>query len=201
MPSKGVPTGRLERELRKLYLRWLAGLPRHEHDLDAYLAKFERDSRALITRMGGQIASLGALADFPVPKTLALSPRAGVIYDGIKQAAISAGITAGLNAKDVARQILAAGIDKGYRQLERLARTETVSAYWQNTWDSTRNLDDIVLLWSAEIGPRTCDFCLDNDGKIVEDDTLRDHPNGRCTLRPVRADRVPAGTGYAQGWT
>jgi hypothetical protein len=185
-----IPTGALERKLRKLYLQWLAGVPKHEADTDAYLGVFEKKSRALITRMGGQVASLGALAGFPVPKTLELSPRAGVIYDEMKQAAISAGITAGLNSKDVARQMLNAGLDKNYRKLERLARTETVSAYWKNSWDSIADLPLLVMVWGAENGHRTCDYCLSRDGLVVEDGNIRDHPNGRCTPIPTLRSQV-----------
>lgn len=184
-----VPTSRMERELRKHYLQWLAALPRHENDLQAYIDKYQKESLAIISKLGGHAASLGALADFPVPKTLDLSPVAGVVYDQMKQAAISASITAGLNAKDAARQMLHAGLDKSYRRLERLARTETVSAYWNNQWDSTDGLG-LVMVWSSEDGPRTCDYCRSRDGLVVEDRTIRDHPNGRCTLIPTFPSRV-----------
>lgn len=198
-----VPTGKLERELRKLYLRWVMGLPRHEGDMLAYIDRFRVDSERLIARMGGNVSRLGAyFADFPAPRELQLSPMAGVIYDQMKQAAISAGIASGLQATDVARAMLRAGMDKSFRRLNRLARTETVSAYWKNQWDSTRGLD-LVMVWSAESGPRTCDYCLDREGLVVEDPNIRDHPNGRCTLLPVVAHRVnyrgtlqPDGTVY-----
>ena len=145
-----VPTNRLERELRKLYLQWLAKLP-NQKDVPSYIDKFQRDSTRLISRMGGQVASLGALADFPVPRTLELSPHVGTVYDEMKQAAIKASITAGLNSKDAARQMLNAGLDKSYRRLERLARTETVSAYWKNSWDSVADLPLLVMVL-ARIG-------------------------------------------------
>ena len=184
-----VPTSRMERELRKLYLQWLAGLPYHQ-DIQTYLEEFELKSRKLIARLGGQVASLGALADFPVPKTLELSPVANVVYNEMKQAAISASITAGLNARDAARAMLNAGLDKGYRRLERLARTETVSAYWKNQWDSTADLPAIVMVWGAENSKKTCDYCQSRDGLVVEDPNIRDHPNGRCTLIPTVRSRV-----------
>lgn len=195
-----VPTGRLERELRALYLRWLFGLSRNQGDLETYLAKFEADSRALIKRLGGRTAALGALADFPAPKTLELSPVAGVVYDQMKQAAISASITSGLQATDAARQMMRAGLDKSFRRLNRLARTETVSAYWKNTWDSVSDLPTIVLVWGAESSKRTCDYCLQRDGLVVEDPNIRDHPNGRCTLIPTPRSRVAyKGTLQADG--
>lgn len=189
-----VPTNKLERELRKLYLQWLAGFPTHP-DTEAYLAEFEKASRALISRLGGQAASLGALAGFPVPKTLDLSPVADYVYNQMNQAAISAGITAGLNATDVARQILNSGLDQGFSRLNRLARTETVRAYWGNQWDSSQGLD-LVLVWSAEDG--ACEECLANDGMVVDSPDIQDHPNGRCTLVAKRPDRVPEDTKTVQ---
>jgi hypothetical protein len=179
----------MERELRALYLRWLAGLPYHQ-DITAYITEFELSSRSLIRKLGGHAASLGALAGFPVPKTLELSPTAGVIYGEMQQAAISASITAGLNATDAARAMLNAGLDKSFHKLNRLARTETVSAYWKNGWDSVSDLPDIVMVWGAEESKRTCDYCLSRDGLVVEDANIRDHPNGRCTPIPTHRSRV-----------
>lgn len=194
-----VPTNLLERDLRKLYLQWLAGLPRHQDDLATYISLFESQSKALIIRLGGQTASLGALAGFPVPKTLELSPAFGVVYDEMKQAAIKGGIAAGLNATDVARQIVNAGLDQGFNKINRLARTETVSAYWKNTWTSTADTG-LVLVWGAENGARTCDYCLVRDGLVVEDPDIRDHPNGRCTLIPTLRSKVDyKGTLQADG--
>ena len=195
-----VPTNQLERELRKLYLRWLVGLPSHEADLAAYIEEFERSSRALIGKLGGQVASLGAYADFPVPKVLELSPRAGVIYNEMYQAAIRSGIASGLNATDTARQIINAGVGQSFNQLNRLARTETVSAYWKNSWDSVAELDELVMLWGSEISAKTCDYCISRDGLVVEDEDIRDHPNGRCTLIPtLRSKVIYKGTLQADG--
>lgn len=184
-----VPTGQMERELKKLYLNWVKGIPSHEARLDEYIDVFGKKSSRLIERMGGHAASLGALAGFPAPKLLELSPVAGLIYDEMKQTAIQAAISIGLNAKDTARAMLQGGLDKSYRRLERLARTETVRAYWKNSWDSVEGLG-LVMLWSAEAGPRTCDYCLSREGLVVEDRNVRDHPNGRCTLLPTLASRV-----------
>jgi hypothetical protein len=179
----------MERELRKAYLRWLGGLST-QTDVPAYIRQFQRTSTTLIQRLGGQAASLGALAGFPVPKTLELSPFLGKVYDDMQQAAISASITAGLNSRDAARQMLNAGLGKSYRKLERLARTETVSAYWKNQWDSTADLPLLVMVWGSEESKRTCDYCLSREGLVVEDSAIRDHPNGRCTLIPTLRSRV-----------
>lgn len=195
-----VPTGKLERELRKLYLQWLSNVHRHEGDMEAYITQFRVRSEALIARLGGDVARLGVyLADFPAPRFLELSPVAGVIYDSMQQAAIQAGIATGLGARDTARAMFMAGLDKSFHRLTRLARTETVSAYWKNQWDSTAGLP-LVMVWSSETGPRTCDYCLDRDGLVVDDPSIRDHPNGRCTLVPTLPARVAyRGTLQADG--
>lgn len=185
-----VPTGKLERELRKLYVQWVAGLPAHQHDLAAYIEEFRRKSLALIARMGGDIARLGVALDFPAPRQLALDLVAGKVYDEMQLAAIRASIATGLNSQAAARAMLRAGMDVSYRKLVRLARTETVRAYWRNQWDEAAGLPDIVMLWSSESGPRTCDWCLSRDGLVVEDQSIRDHPNGRCTLAPTLRSRV-----------
>lgn len=184
-----VPTGRMERELRALYLRWLAGLP-NAQDLTAYIALFEAQSRALIANLGGRAASLGALADFPAARYLELSPVAGVVYNQMEQAAIQAGLMAGLATRDTARQLLLAGLDKSFNRLKRLARTETTNAYWQNTFRSTEKFPNLVLVWSSETTPRTCDWCRSRDGLVVDDPNIRDHPNGRCTLIPTLRSQV-----------
>lgn len=185
-----VPTGRMERELRALYLRWLASLPADPGSAAGEVARFAQESSALIARLGGQVASLGALAGFPTPKLLELSPHAGTVYDAMKQAAIQASIQAGISSKEAARVMFRAGMDKSYRRLERLARTETTSAYWKNGWDSVAALPAIVMVWGAENGKRTCDYCLSRDGLVVEDPNIRDHPNGRCTLIPTLRSQV-----------
>ena len=187
MPT--IPTGRMELELRRLYVRWLSRLS-DETNMDKAVDRFEKQSTDLIEKMGGRTAMLGALADFPAPKRLDLSPHIGTIYSDMKQAAIQAGIQAGLNASDVARAMFRNGMDKSYHRLNRLARTETVSAYWKNAWDSIADLPDIVMVWGAESGPRTCQWCLERDGMVMESSALRDHPNGRCTPIPTLRSTV-----------
>jgi hypothetical protein len=173
-----------------MYLRFLRGLAFDSSNLYDRLASFNRRAIALIESMGGQIASLGALADFPVPKELDLSPHMGTIYNDMQQAAISASITAGTNSREAARAMFAAGLDKSFRKLERLARTETVSAYWKNAFDSVADLPDLVMVWGSENGPKTCEWCRERDGLVMDSPSLRDHPNGRCTPIPTLRSRV-----------
>ncbi|QWS69671.1 MuF-like minor capsid protein [Microbacterium phage WilliamStrong] len=185
-----VPTGEMERELRKLYLRWVSGLTIDSSDLPGKITTFQAQSEALIARLGGRTAALGALGDFPAPRLLELSPHAGTVYNQMQQAVIQAGIMAGISSKEAAQAIFRAGMDKSYRRLERLARTETTSAYWKNSWDSIADLPALVMVWSSERGPRTCQWCDARDGLVVDDPNIRDHPNGRCTLIPTLRSQV-----------
>lgn len=188
MPT--IPTNKMERELRALYLRWLRGLSYDSSNLPDKINAFERQSLDLIERLGGQTASLGALADFPVPKRLDLSPRVGTIYSDMQQAAIQAGIIAGQQSTDTARKMFNAGMDKSFNRLNRLARTETTNAYWQNAFNSIADLPLLVMVWGSEDGPRTCPWCRERDGMVMEDSNLRDHPNGRCTPIPMLRSQV-----------
>lgn len=188
MPT--IPTGQMERELRALYLRWLSGVSVDSKDLNGKIASFQRQSQALISKLGGQVARLGALGDFPAPKVLDLSPYAGKIYDSMQQAAIQAAIGIGISSKETARAMFNAGMDKSYRRLERLARTETTNAYWKNAFDSVADLPALVMLWGAEDGPRTCAWCRERDGLVLDSPNLRDHPNGRCTPIPTLRSAV-----------
>jgi len=188
MPT--IPTGTMERELRKLYLRWLAGLRFDSNNVHDKIDTFESQSQYLIEVLGGRTAALGALADFPAPKKLDLSPHIGTIYQDMHQAAIQAGIIAGLNSTDVARQMFNAGMGKSFNRLNRLARTETVSAYWRNAWDSINDLPALVMVWGAEESKRTCQWCRDRDGMVLDGPDIRDHPNGRCTPIPMLRSQV-----------
>jgi len=178
-----VPTGRMERELRKYYLRWVRSLPL-DADMTVELAKFRKKSLKIMEEMGGAASRLGVAADFPAPKKLELALQAGTIYSEMEKAAVSASIMTGLNANDAARAMLRGGMNKGHYKLKRLARTETVRAYWGNQWNEADGLG-LVMVWSAERGPRTCQWCLNRDGLVVPDRSIQDHPNGRCTLVPT----------------
>ena len=159
-------------------------------NLTEKINRFEAQSTELIEKMGGHTASLGALAGFPAPKRLDLSPHVGTIYQDMHTAAIQAGIMIGLNSTDIARQMFNAGMDKSFHRLNRLARTETVSAYWKNAWDSVADLPALVMVWGSEDGPRTCAWCRERDGMVMESSALRDHPNGRCTPIPMLRSMV-----------
>lgn len=188
MPT--IPTGEMERELKKRYLRFVSGLTMDSKNLTQKLTEFEAQQIALIEDMGGRTAMLGALGDFPAPKLLDLSPWAGTVYSEMQTTAIQAGIIAGISSKEVAQAMFRAGMDKSYRKLERLARTETTNAYWKNAFGSIADLPLLVMLWGSEDGPRTCPWCRERDGMVISGDQVRDHPNGRCTPIPTLRSEV-----------
>ena len=177
-----VPTDLMERKLREHYLNFIAGLGKSPK-FDASMKRFIKEQVNIIESLGGKAARAGVSSGFPAPKRLDLAPWPGKIYKSLEKTAIAAQIATGLNARDSAKAMLAAGIDTSYHRLERLARTETVHAYWQNQRAEAADLG-LVLLWSAEDGKRTCKWCLERDG-MVADPGASDHPNGRCTLAPT----------------
>lgn len=177
-----VPTDLMERKLREHYLNFISGLGKSPK-FDASMKRFIKEQVNIIESMGGQIARKGVSSGFPAPKRLDLALWPGKIYKSLEKTAIAAQIATGLNARDSAKAMLAAGVDTSYKRLERLARTETVHAYWQNQRAEAADLG-LVLLWSAEDGKRTCKWCLERDG-MVADPGASDHPNGRCTLAPT----------------
>jgi hypothetical protein len=185
-----IPTGEMERELRKRYLRFVSGLTMDSANLTEQLAQFEADQFALIESMGGRTASLGALGDFPAPKSLDLSPWTGTVYQEMQTTAIKAGIIAGSSSLEAAQAMFRAGMDKSFHKLERLARTETTNAYWKNAWGSIADLPLLVMIWSSEGGPRTCAWCRERDGLVMDGPDLRDHPSGRCTPIPTLRSQV-----------
>ena len=177
-----VPTDLMERKLREHYLNFIAGLGKSPK-FDASMKRFIKEQVNIIESLGGKAAMAGVSNGFPAPKRLDLAPWPGKIYKSLEKTAIAAQIATGLNARDSAKAMLAAGVDTSYHRLERLARTETVHAYWQNQRAEAADLG-LVLLWSAEDGKRTCKWCLERDG-MVADPGANDHPNGRCTLAPT----------------
>lgn len=183
-----VPTERMEDALRAYYARWAEQLIDAATDdpesLILLFEVFKEHSQEIIQQYGGKAARAGVAAGFPAPKELELSPHADTVYNDIALAIIRAGLFTGVNAKETAAALFRAELDPKFSNLERLARTETVSAYWKNQWDEAEDLD-LVMVWSPEHGSRTCDVCIGREGLVVEDQNIRDHPNGRCTLLPT----------------
>lgn len=75
---------------------------------------------------------------------------------------------------------------------QRLARTMVSHAYQQAFVRTTKNnpfVEDYV--WMAAGGARTCQLCMDRDGKHFPKDGLPlDHPNGMCTFKAYIPDSM-----------
>lgn len=70
---------------------------------------------------------------------------------------------------------------------QRLARTLVTHAYQQSLVETTKKNPYVKgLRWEASNSSRTCDLCMERDGKIFPvDDCPLDHPNGMCTQTVV----------------
>lgn len=68
---------------------------------------------------------------------------------------------------------------------QRLTRTLTQHAYQQGIIQCAKDNPFIqTIIWRAN-GSRTCELCLDRDGKEYRwDEVPMDHPNGMCTMEP-----------------
>lgn len=69
-----------------------------------------------------------------------------------------------------------------------ISRTETLRAYREATRESYRANDDVVKgwTWRAALDERTCAMCWAMHGTRHRlDETLDDHPNGRCAMQPI----------------
>lgn len=85
----------------------------------------------------------------------------------------------------------------------RLARTAINHAY-QNSTIQSSNMNPFVegIEWrSANIHGRTCEICMERDGKVFpKDDVPLDHPNGLCTMLPVILKSFDSVADELRGW-
>lgn len=73
---------------------------------------------------------------------------------------------------------------------QRLARTMVSHAYQQSTIITTKDNPFVKgIRWLTSNSHRTCEICLERDGKIYKPEELPlDHPNGMCTFEAVIED-------------
>lgn len=178
-----VPTSDMETELRKLYMRFTSSIDENTADITDRVQAFNREAASIIKQHAEDVRPEG----FPAPSPITVSIDMSTVTGVLENALTSAGIAAGMNAREIARAMRGAGIAKTWTSLETLARTEVVQAYWRKSWESAGQYvrdGSMQMVWSAEQGPRTCPFCLAKNGMVVKDPTVVDHPRGRCTLIP-----------------
>jgi SPP1 gp7 family putative phage head morphogenesis protein len=103
-------------------------------------------------------------------------------------------LAAGLNPRETAALLRRAYGTPLVRALL-IARTETLRAYREATWQSYQTNSDIISgwIWISAADRRACVSCISMHGSRHRlDERLDDHPNGRCVMAPiVRGFPVP----------
>jgi len=82
---------------------------------------------------------------------------------------LAEGIEAGEGVRELTNRVYETYEDWGFKRAESIARTETIRA--SNAASKFTYLQSGVvekIIWIAFIGPRTCEFCLEMDGKIID---------------------------------
>lgn len=100
--------------------------------------------------------------------------------------ALTSGLARGLGIQRIARDIRNAG-GIGLKRALRISRTEILRAYRIASTDTYKANNDIVKgwIWTSGLGRRTCASCWALHGTFHGlDETLNDHPQGRCVAVP-----------------
>ncbi len=100
---------------------------------------------------------------------------------------IASGLAAGINPKQLGREMSQTIDTLGYGRAVTICRTETIHAWNHAALENYRANADIVTSWQwmAEKGG-ACAGCLAMDGTMHDlDEDLDDHVSGRCTKAPV----------------
>lgn len=100
---------------------------------------------------------------------------------------MTTGIALGLNPREVAERMVT-GLRMTYGRAERIARTEMLRTYREVTRQSYLANREVVTgwMWYSALDVRTCPACWAMHGTVhTLDETLDDHPNGRCVMVPV----------------
>ncbi len=99
---------------------------------------------------------------------------------------IGRGIAEGLGPREMVRQA-GAGLDISRNRLMTITRTEPLRAARETVRQTYQSNSDIVTgwTWTSATDARTCAGCWAMHGSFhTNDETLDDHPNGRCTAVP-----------------
>jgi SPP1 gp7 family putative phage head morphogenesis protein len=100
--------------------------------------------------------------------------------------ALTTGIALGRSVRQIARQIRDAG-GIGLTRALRISRTEVMRSYRNASHQSYKANSNVVKgwIWTSALGRRTCASCWANHGSFhTLDETLDDHPQGRCVPTP-----------------
>lgn len=124
------------------------------------------------------------LREGPVRKILDQLPVEGATR--VREALLR-GVALGLHPSKIARDIETQAA-MAFQRAQTIARTEVLRAYRYATLQHYRSNQEFVKgwRWVAALSPRTCHGCLAMHGREFElNETIHDHPNGRCTIVPV----------------
>jgi len=116
----------------------------------------------------------------------ALLDALGVEASQAVREALIAGLVTGENPRSIARRVRGEFGGNLARAL-RVARTEVLRAYRTAALQSYRANDNVVKgwIWLSARSERTCAACWAMHGTLHSlDETLDDHPNGRCVAAP-----------------
>src|SRR5258708_2395669 len=104
---------------------------------------------------------------------------------------LMADLQAGINPRQIAREMSNKFDELSYGRAETIARTESLGSWNDAALANYRANSDVVgsWMWMCTPGAGTCVSCLEEDGTIYGlDEELDDHPNGRCCKMPVTND-------------
>lgn len=142
------------------------------------LAQFNRLPRGAVETLVGYAADGSPLSE------LARSIGGGVGQNVID--ALATGIIGGANPRVTAR-LMREAYGVGLARALTISRTETLRAYRGATQATYQANQDVVVGWTwvASLSQRTCISCWMMHGTVHGlEETLDDHPNGRCTMAP-----------------
>lgn len=144
----------------------------------------------------------GVVAGFNVVPTRALESLVGFLGDGSPlksllnelgpdaakavEAALIEGLASGQGAQAIARQMRGALGGNLTRALT-IARTETIRAYRESTWESLQANANVLegWVWLSAANRRTCAACWAMHGTVHKlSEKMESHPNCRCSMMP-----------------
>lgn len=144
----------------------------------------------------------GVVAGFNVVPTRSLEKLVGFLGDGSPlkslldelgsdaakavEAALLEGLATGQGARAIARTIRGALGGNLTRALT-IARTETIRAYRESTWESLQANANVLegWVWLSAANRRTCAACWAMHGTVHKlSEKMESHPNCRCSMMP-----------------
>jgi len=147
------------------------------------------------------VQNLVGLAGNGSPLRTLLVGSYGAGADGMFNELINA-TAKGQNPRVTARNMVRQGLSQSLDRMLLTARTEQLRVFRESSRQQYIN-SGVVTQYRrlATKSPRTCLGCLLSDGELYElEDSLREHPGGRCTLIPVVKGFPPVKWETGQDW-